>query len=58
MSPNGGLNKEDRVSYLQILAAIVLGFQILLDYSSAIIKMPCSKILQEYQYISTEEDLY
>jgi hypothetical protein len=57
MSPSDGLDEEDRVSCLQILAAIVHGFQILLDHSSAIIETRCSKILQDCQYVSTEEDL-
>ncbi len=57
MSPSNGLDEEDRVSCLQILAATVLGFQTLLDYSGAIIETSCSKIVQERQYVSTEEDL-
>jgi hypothetical protein len=32
-------NMEDRFSCLQILAAIVLGFQILLDHSGAMIEI-------------------
>lgn len=47
MPPSNRLDEENRVSYLQILAAIVLGFQILLDYSGTMIKTCCSKILQE-----------
>lgn len=47
MSPSDGLDEEDRVPCLQILTAIVLGFQILLDHSGAMVETHCSKILQE-----------
>jgi hypothetical protein len=57
MSPSDGLDEEDRVSRLQILAAIVRGFQVLLDHSGAMIETRRSKILQESQHVSTEEDL-
>jgi hypothetical protein len=49
MPPSGGLDKEDRLSYPQILAVIIHGFQILLDHSSAMIETRCSKILQGCQ---------
>ena len=52
MSPSNGLDEEDRVSCLQIFAAIVLGFQVLLDHSSAMIKTGRTKILQECQHVS------
>jgi hypothetical protein len=57
MSLTDGLDKEDRVSHLQILATIVLGFQILLDYSGVTIKTSGFKILQGCQHISREENL-
>jgi hypothetical protein len=57
MSPSDGLGEDDRVSCLQILAATVPGFQTLLDHSGAMTETSCSKILQECQYVSTEEDL-
>ena len=47
VAPSDGLDEEDRVPCLQILAAIVLGLQILLDHSGAMIETRCSKILQE-----------
>lgn len=53
MSLSNGLHEEDRVSCLQILAAMVLSFQILLDHSGAMIETCCSKIFQECQHVST-----
>jgi hypothetical protein len=38
-SPSDGLDEKDSVPCLKILAAIVLGFQILLDHSGAMIEI-------------------
>jgi hypothetical protein len=45
ISLSDGLGEDDYVSCLQILAAIVPGFQTLLDHSGAITETSYSKIL-------------